>query len=90
MSHLLRRATDIGQYDDPHLPWNKHEDSLESPNRKWMFTYLSRFKEKWKGRVVDIGCGTGWLINGIQAYARYAIGIDPSWNNFNRAKGFQP
>ena len=68
MSRLLDRAVDIYQYDS--MPWSEYEDTLQSPNRKWMFSYLSKFNENWKGRVVDIGCGTGWLINEISKIIR--------------------
>ena len=90
MNQLLSRATDIKQYDNPDLPWNEHEDTLESPNRKWMFSFLSKCSDKWKGKVVDIGCGTGWLVNEISKVTRFAIGIDPSKKNYDRGRKLFP
>lgn len=90
MKQLLTRATDIHQYDNPNLPWNENQDTLKSPNRAWMFSFLSRFSDKWEGKVVDIGCGTGWLVNEISKVARFAIGIDPSKRNCDRGRKLFP
>ena len=90
MKQLLIRATDIHQYDNPNLPWNENQDTLKSPNRKWMFSFLSRFSDKWEGKVVDIGCGTGWLVNEISKAAKFAIGIDPSKKNCERGRKLFP
>lgn len=37
-------------------------------------------------KIIDVGCGDGWLLEWLCNYVRYGIGIDPSKKQINIAK----
>src|SRR3989344_3694756 len=87
----LIRATSPTQYDLDDVS-RSTENGLQSPTRKFFFDYLLRFKEEWRDAdILDIGCGTGWLMPLlIENRAKSVCGIEPSHKNiaFVSDKGF--
>lgn len=93
MGELLRIATDPQLYDNVTVDWNKEGRGLNSPNRRHYWSYLQPFARAWQNkRILDIGAGTGWLLDvlvreiGVQS----AIGIDPSVRNIALARKLYP
>lgn len=84
--NLLSRAINPRQYDLSDVFWES-ESGLQSPTRKFFFDYLARFKEEWKGaEILDIGCGTGWLLDLLQNNGAKSVeGIEPSARNVRYA-----
>ncbi len=76
---LLKIATNPLQYDSNQVTFDL-DSGLDSSKRKFFYEYLVRYKKKWEGAdILDIGCGTGWLINEIKKHgARSAEGLEPS------------
>jgi 2-polyprenyl-3-methyl-5-hydroxy-6-metoxy-1,4-benzoquinol methylase len=89
-SCLLAQATNPEQYDK--ISWSEIEASLQSKNgtRKFFFDVFD--KKVWKNqKVLDLGCGTGWLVKEIEkAGAKRVIGIDPSIKNITIGKHLFP
>jgi 2-polyprenyl-3-methyl-5-hydroxy-6-metoxy-1,4-benzoquinol methylase len=87
---LVKKAIDPYQYDSKKLNWSNTEYGINTPNRKWIYSYLKNYTSKINNkRIIDIGCGTGWLVNEL-SQSNYAIGIDPSKNNINKGKKLYP
>jgi len=93
MGELLRIATDPQLYDNVTVNWEKEGRGLNSPNRRHYWSYLQPFARAWQNkRILDIGAGTGWLLDvlvreiGVQS----AIGIDPSVRNIVLAGKLYP
>ncbi|PIN74158.1 hypothetical protein COV20_00910 [Candidatus Woesearchaeota archaeon CG10_big_fil_rev_8_21_14_0_10_45_16] len=79
---LLARATSPTQYDLDDISWST-ENGLQSPTRKFFFDYLLRFKGEWSDAdILDIGCGTGWLMHLLKENGAKSVeGIEPSHKN---------
>ena len=79
---LLARATSPTQYDLDDISWST-ENGLQSPTRKFFFDYLLGFKEEWRDSdILDIGCGTGWLMHLLKENGAKSVeGIEPSHKN---------
>ncbi len=79
---LLARATSPTQYDLDDISWST-ENGLQSPTRKFFFDYLLRFKREWSGaEILDIGCGTGWLMHLLKDNGAKSVeGLEPSHKN---------
>lgn len=88
---LFRRATDPKQYDLPDLEWSE-ETGLESPYRAFFWSPFLKHAKEWKNSsLLDIGAGTGWLVNEVKKYgAKKVIGIEPSEKNREMAERFFP
>ena len=86
MGKIYLRAINPEQYDLLDTNWGyKNSDS---PFRRYLYHYLKKYKTSWKNaNVLEIGCGSGWLLNLIQKEgAREVGGIEPSKNNFELIK----
>jgi len=79
---LFERATSPTQYDLDNISWST-ENGLQSPTRKFFYDYLLRFKEEWiDSDILDIGCGTGWLMFLLMENGAKSVeGIEPSHKN---------
>jgi 2-polyprenyl-3-methyl-5-hydroxy-6-metoxy-1,4-benzoquinol methylase len=88
---LFSQASDPKQYDADSLDWEK-EGSADSPTRVLFRHYILADKENIKDKdVLDIGSGTGWLLEDIQkAGARSVTGIEPSEKNVAIAQRKHP
>jgi len=85
MGYIYEKAINPKQYDLESLSWTK--ETYESPFRKFYFEYLKKYKNKWKNAtILEIGCGTGWLLNFLEKEASFVEGIDPSHLNIEFAK----
>ncbi len=84
---LYQRAINPGQYDLPDVKWDS-EIGLTAPTRKFLYDQLLRYQHRWKNAdVLDIGCGTGWLLNLIQQNGgKSVVGFDPGAGNVATAK----
>lgn len=82
------KASDPCQYDN--TVWFEVECSLETGTRNVFYQMFD--KGAWKKRtVLDIGCGTGWLVNNaLETGACYAEGIDSSYKNVRRGRELYP
>jgi 2-polyprenyl-3-methyl-5-hydroxy-6-metoxy-1,4-benzoquinol methylase len=89
-SFLLAEATNNKQYDQ--IAWSEIESGLESKNGTRNFFFSVFNKKTWKNKkVLDIGCGTGWLVNEMKkAGAKQVIGIDPSIKNITKGNCLFP
>jgi len=91
MRRLREKATDPAQYDHPAMDWIA-EGYADSSSRVFFKEFLEPLLGNLSGqRVLDIGCGTGWLSKVVQQHgAEDYIGIDPSTNNIAAAQLFYP
>lgn len=85
---VTQKSINPEQYDSPNISWNPQEKVSDSPVRKYMSNFLLQFIQASRGRcVLEIGCGTGWLLSEVLKYRpNAAIGIEPSSNNVRIAK----
>jgi len=75
----LRGQVSFEQYNDPAMDWTAMGDK-DSPFRQFIARHLLPFIGDVGGKsVLDIGCGTGWLLHllGQQRAARL-VGVEPS------------
>ena len=88
---LLQRAINPLQYDFDDVFWDS-QSGLKSPKRKFFYEYLSEYKKQWvDAEILDIGCGTGWLVDlFIRNGAYLAEGIEPSRHSVDVAKELFP
>lgn len=84
-----QRAVDPGQYDRQDLSWQR-EGGEARVVQYW--AYLQTCVPLWdKKRVLDVGCGDGWLLsNMLRTGAQSVLGIEPSVNNRNLARARYP
>lgn len=90
---LLKAACYPGQYDEKGLDWTKEGLGIKhNPSKANYIAYFSRYKNQIEGaRVLDIGCGTGWLLDWMTKQgASYALGIEPSRKNIELARTHYP
>ena len=82
VEELLARATSPTQYDLDDISWST-ENGLQSPTRKFFFDYLLKLKGEWNDTdILDIGCGTGWLMHLLEENGAKSVeGIEPSHKN---------
>lgn len=83
---IYYRATDKNQYDFSDIDWIK--EGFDSPFRIFFYQFILKYlKNKNYKNCLDIGCGTGYLINKLSLDINSNfIGIDPSKKNINFAK----
>ncbi len=83
---LFERAANPKQYDLPDLEWSQ-EAGLESPSRSFFWQQFLPHSKEWKdASLLDIGAGTGWLVQEVKKYgAKKAVGIEPSERNLQLA-----
>lgn len=90
-STLINRATNPTQYDLPDVSWSEEGAGIESPTRKYMWHYLSSNVNFQNKSILDIGSGTGWLLDlALKTGAKSAIGVEPSKKNAVLANKFFP
>jgi 2-polyprenyl-3-methyl-5-hydroxy-6-metoxy-1,4-benzoquinol methylase len=87
---LLAQATNPKQYNNS--DWSKIESSLKSKRGTRNFFFEAFDKKEWKRKkILDLGCGTGWLVNEISKVgAKKVIGVDPSERNITWGKQLFP
>jgi len=75
----LREQVTYKQYDDPDLTWDTAGDR-DSPYRQFIARHILPFIGDVKGQsVLDVGCGTGWLLHLLgERGASRLVGIEPS------------
>ena len=79
-------ATDPLQYDTGEVVWSS-EGSKSNHIRRMFLEKLTPYIQDIKGkRVIDIGCGQGWLCAEMTSKGALTFGIDPSANNIKAAK----
>lgn len=85
----LNRATDPRQYDRQDLSWLR--EGGEARVIQYWF-YLKERSRLWDGgRVLDVGCGDGWLLNNmLRSRAQTVVGIEPSAHNRELSKARYP
>ena len=86
---FLQRATDPSLYDRIGKSWIEKEARLDPNSTRYkFFEAFWKNSSKWEGsRVLDLGCGTGWLsFEILKSGAREVVGIDPSYKNINFGK----
>lgn len=91
MKKIYNQAINPSQYDSGKIQWE--QETADSPIRKFFFLkYISQLKDSYKGKkVLDIGCGTGWLLPQISNFgAKEVEGLEPSKINFNACKKIAP
>jgi len=89
---ITQRSINPGQYDCLDLNWNPEKKDLSSPIRGLMFrNIIFRMGESTGKAVLEIGCGTGWLVNEISKFIpAFVEGIDPSKINIKIARSKHP
>lgn len=89
-SPIVQAATNPLQYDSGDLDWEA-EGSRNSPNRRLFLEYLRpTFREMADKRVIDIGCGQGWLCDEIARFGGRPLGLDPSKRCLEKARALYP
>jgi 2-polyprenyl-3-methyl-5-hydroxy-6-metoxy-1,4-benzoquinol methylase len=89
-SSIVEAAIDPLQYDRDEVLWDV-EGSLASPNRRLFLDYLRPWLHQVRDkRVVDIGCGYGWLCNEIAGHGGRPLGLDPSHRCIDKAHSLYP
>ncbi len=85
----LKRAVDATQYDRQDISWQAEGGEARTIQYWW---YLQRYTHVWdKKRVLEVGCGDGWLINNmLTTGAQSVLGIEPSANNRHLARARYP
>lgn len=75
----LREQITWQQYDDPTLTWGNEGDK-DSPFRLFLARHILPFiGDVTEQSVLDVGCGTGWLLHLLgQRGATHLEGIEPS------------
>lgn len=91
-NNITKNSVNPKQYDDPKLNWDPTKKDLKSPIRRLMYGNLIDYvQESKKNKILEIGCGTGWLVNEIEKYKpKINRGIDPSAVNCKIAKSLFP
>lgn len=83
-------AADPLQYDRDELIWTA-EGSKDNFNRKLYLIALQPMLDSVAGkRVLDIGCGQGWLCDEIAEHGGEPLGIEPSAKNVRAAHATYP
>ncbi|HSX09721.1 MAG TPA: class I SAM-dependent methyltransferase [Candidatus Saccharimonadales bacterium] len=89
-SSIISKAIDPLQYDSSEVHWEQ-EGSPTSPNRRLFLEYLRPvLKKQEMKRVIDIGCGHGWLCDEISRFGGIPLGLDPSIRCFKRTRLLYP
>lgn len=91
MSMLRSEATNPAQYDVMDTDWHI-EGAYDSPVRTWIREYLQPVLAYVEPkRVLDIGCGTGWLARTVlEQGAETYVGVDPAAANIDFARQSHP
>ncbi|MFW5888301.1 MAG: class I SAM-dependent methyltransferase [Patescibacteria group bacterium] len=91
-NNIIKRSVDPQQYDYADINWNPYEKNLFSPVRRLMFNNIEKYIQETNNlNVLDVGCGTGWLLEEIDKYKpNYLKGIDSSEANVEIAKRKMP
>jgi len=91
-NNIVKNSINSRQYDDSNLNWDPTKKDLNSPIRRLMYRNLIKYIEKSRNKgVLDIGCGTGWLVNEVEKYKpKISRGIDPSMINCQVARSLFP
>ena len=89
MAELFESATSEKQYDKEEIAWSD-TDWLNNIH-SFQLEYISR-DNSWKSKkVLDIGCGTGWLLeHALKEGATIAEGIEPSEKNYRLIQRNRP
>src|SRR3989338_1064782 len=84
-----QRAVDPAQYDRQDISWQA-EGGEARVIQYW--AYLQTCAHLWdKKRVLDVGCGDGWLLsNMLRSGAQSVLGSEPSVNNRHLARARYP
>lgn len=78
---LFDRAVDPLQYDATDVEWSAGDG--ETAREAFFWSVLAPLADTWRGRrVLDVGAGTGWLLDRIEAAGASVVqGIEPSTRN---------
>jgi len=71
-------------YEDVETPFD-----LAQKAGKGIYMRLLDEQIPWSARIVDVGCGTGQLVNFLSAMKRNALGIDLSFNSLRKGRAFK-
>jgi predicted TPR repeat methyltransferase len=86
---IYERAIDPLQYDKDDMNWRI--EVKDSPIRRFFYHYIQKSKDQWKdAKILDLGCGTGWLLSFMSEHTNFAEGVEPSKNNIKIAKKNYP
>lgn len=87
---ISQRAADPFQYDKDEIIWHEEGGSL-SPIRRLFLEVLDTTITDLRGkRVLDIGCGQGWLTEALRQNGAISTGVDPSRKNIEAARNKYP
>lgn len=88
MGKIYAKAINPKQYDSLDTDWSS--ETFNSPYRRYYYEYLKKYKKTWKNAdVLEIGCGTGWLLGMIKKEgATHVEGIEPSKKNVKIIKKY--
>lgn len=87
---FIKEASSSRQYDNPKNIWI---NNANTPLVTIFWSHLKKYRKNWENaNIIDIGCGTGWLIHSIDKLkiAKKIIGLEPSKKNFKKAKELNP
>lgn len=83
---LFEQATNPVQYDEGEVVWQNEGDE-NNPIRKLLLEGLAEHLANVAGKkVLDVGCGTGWLCNEVAQRGGQTLGIDSSAKNIRMAQ----
>jgi|GEM_PF-1959352 len=88
---LLNQATNPQQYDQKEVNWKLVGSGIEDPWRFTLWSYIKPYALGWNNKLlIDIGTGTGWLLNELEKLGVKGVGIEPSHNNLQIASKLYP
>lgn len=77
------------KYSFPGYDGYESVTTLIDKSRRGIYANLLNEQIRFHARVLDVGCGTGQLVNFLSLGGRYVVGCDLSFNSLSKAMGFQ-
>jgi SAM-dependent methyltransferase len=62
-------------------------EHVPHPNEKEKLDAILEMIPETLGTLLDVGCGTGWMLKTLQPQCRYAVGLDSSLEGLKSARG---
>ncbi len=90
-TNIFHQAFDPKQYDSQDVYWSTKQERPSS-DTDFKLSFFSTYRKLWKNAsILDIGCGTGWILKQIHNEGAALVhGIDPSENNILTAQKLHP